>query len=667
VDKLLPVVATLLIAFPAGGAELPVRRVIVYKNGVGYYERAGEVRAGETALLEFKQGEMNDVLKSLVVEDRRGVAVRGIRYELSEDAQRALGELPVPLEPGQALATLLDQWKGARVELRLGAQTVAGLIVGGRVAPAANQSQRQELTLLLDGGEIRVVDLDSVGQVRLLDPRLQDQLRQALSILTRSRSREKRAVTIESVASGTRQLLARYLAPSPVWKSSYRLILPDTGEATLEGWAIVDNASGVDWDNVELTVVSGRPVSFVTNLYEPLFVERVTAALPGIGSAAPVLHEGSVRRDVAATAELALAQEKDEAGFDSLASARKRMMAAAPPSPPKPVMSAISPDASAREVGELFEYRFATPVTARQGQSAMIPFVQQKIAARRLLVYSDRSSQNPRAAVEIANNTGKTLDGGPITVLQGGGYAGEALMDVVKAGDKRLVSYAVDLGTRITTKLDTGARVVRSLRASRGMMTRRTAVEQTTTYTINNVDTREKTLFIEHAINPSLKLIKPKPEETAPNQYRFSVKLPAAGSQTLAVVEERELEDTISLINLTPDVLLTYLQNVSLSAPARKQLETIGDRKREIATVDAQIRNAERQVEEVNRDSARLRENINTLRGVSGQQDAVQRYAAELAQHDAALAKLREQTNNLRARRTALESELNSLIEKIEF
>jgi hypothetical protein len=144
----------------------------------------------------------------------------------------------------------------------------------------------------------------------------------------------------------------------------------------------------------------------------------------------------------------------------------------------------------------------------------MLPFLQQKIAARKLLVYADHSSQHPTNAAELTNGTGKTLDGGPITVFDSGAYGGEALVETLKTGDKRLISYAVDLGTRITTQFDSRGDLVREIHFRRGILTARTAAVETRTYTIRNVDQKAKTLIIEHPVRPGYQLLERKPTET---------------------------------------------------------------------------------------------------------------------------------------------------------
>lgn len=654
-------VSALLAAGLLQAAPLPVKRVVVYKNGVAFYERSGAVKPGEEAAVDFRAAEVDDVLKSLVVEAPGGVA--RVRYEFKDPQQP--GALPprVQINAQQPLVALLDQWRGARLQMQYQGNPVSGVIVSGRLAPLPNQGQKQELTLLLDSGGFAVYDLDAASGIRFADEQLQKQLSDALARMAKELTPDRRTVFIDLAGSGEQRVTARYLAPAPVWKSTYRLLLPDSGEATLEGWAIVENATGEDWNQVALSVVSGKPVSFLTRLLEARYVQRKEVDLPGIEPAAPQVHQGAM------TAE----------GKAGVAPSRKMMSPirgrvdtpdaafAAAPAPMEMEMSTVEPAAEAREAGELFEYSFSAPVNARAGESLLLPFFQGKITARKLLIYADRSQPNPRHAAELTNSTGKTLDGGPITVYHSSGYSGEAMMEVLKSGEKRLVSYAVDQAVRVTTNFESGEETIRSLKASRGVLTTRTAIQRTTVYTVSNADAKEKTLLIEHAASPQWKLLKPKADETTPASYRFSVALPAQGGAKLAVVEEHEVESSTAVTSLTPDILVSYIRNRALSAAARQQLEAIAAKKREIAEADAELRRAEAELRELGSEQDRLRQNINTLRNVAGQQEMVNRYAAELAKGDVRIAQLRDRMSELSRRRATLENELNALIEKLEF
>jgi len=329
--------------------------------------------------------------------------------------------------------------------------------------------------------------------------------------------------------------------------------------------------------------------------------------------------------------------------------------------------SSIAATTDTRDLGELFEYSFSSPVSVKQGESAMLPFLQQKIGARKLLIYMESFGLHPMNAAELNNSTAKTLDGGPITVFDAASYAGEALMTTLKAGDKRLISYSVDLGTRVTTQFDSSRELVREIHVNRGVLTARLSLDETRTYTIRNIDQKAKTLIIEHSQRPGYKLIALKPAETTANAYRFEVKLGADGTEKFPVAEERVYDTTTSVSSLTPDLLLSYIQNKALSQAARSQLQQILDAKRQIADLDTQVRELDSDLSGIVSDQTRIRQNIQSLNQVSGQQDQVQKYARQLATQESTLASSRDRLSDLKKQKAAEESKLNALIEKLEF
>ena len=661
-------------------ADLPVREVVLFKHGVGYFARSGRLAAGESARLDFKAEEMNDVLKSLTVEEKGG-KISGLRYDSSEPLAKKLEEFPFAIGSQQPLSAVLDQLKGARVELKFGTETVTGAIVGARrLAGGQNQPEHEQATLLLDASELRNVDLGAVSSLRFVDPKLQLQFKDYLVAIAQSRSKDKRSVYIDSSDSGAREIQASYMIPSPVWKSSYRLIFGESGQPTLEGWAIVDNTTGDDWTNVRLALVSGRPISFVSQLYEPRYVARPEAELAEEAALAPMVDTGVLDEEMKDQKEAGIRRDVNE--FDRLARLTKAKKQAvfgagvaggvvsqnAPLPPPAPAApSTIAASAAAQELGELFEYRISAPVTIRKSESAMLPFLQDKITARKLLIYSDESSAHPLNAAEITNSTGKTLDGGPITVFDAGSYGGEALMETVKTGDKRLLSYAVDLGTRITTKFDSKAAVVREIHVSRGLLTTKSAAVETKTYTIRNVDQKAKTLIIEHPARPGYTLLERRPSEKTANAYRFEVKLTSDATEKFPVTEENVFDNTMAVSSLTPDTLAVYISNKNLGDAGRKQLSDILDRKRQMAAADAEKQRVTERITALDHDQNRIRQNIDSLNRVPGQQEQVQKYAKQLADQEGQLATLRDRQSELDRRKAGLQSELNTLIEKVEF
>ncbi len=676
-------VSLFLSAIMAQAADLPVKQVVLYKHGIGFFERSGTLGPGESARLDFNASDMNDVLKSLTLEERGGGKISGLRYDSMDLLSHRLADFPFQIGDNQSLVALLGQLQGSRVELKFGNDTVAGTIVGGRVVPGTDkQAEREFLTLLLDSGDMRTLDLAAASGIRFPDAKLQANFRDYLAAVAAARSKDKRSVYIDSTDARQREIVASYTIPAAVWKSSYRLILGEKGQPVLEGWAIVDNTTGEDWDKVQLSLVSGRPISFISQLYAPKYVQRMSAELADDNAARPVVH------DEAFSASAGLAMVGGGGGIGAGrggAGARAGVMGGviAAPAPAPMAMaersafeqakvvapSTIVASAFAGELGELFEYRITQPVTIRKGESAMLPFLQQAIEGRKLLIYSDHSSQHPTNAAELTNSSGKTLDGGPITVYDGGAYGGEALMETLKAGDKRLISYAVDLGTRITDAFNSKAAVIREVHAARGIITTKSAMEETRTYTIRNVDQKAKTLILEHPLRPGYTLLNQKAAEKTASAYRFEIQLAAGATQEFPVAEERVFDQAYQVSNMGSDFLLTFVQNrnLTLSDAARRQLQRIADQKSQIAENDRALQEAQGQVNDLTRDEDRIRQNINSLNNVSSQQQLVQNYAKQLDAHEQQLAQLRDRQAELQQKRTALQSALDKLIEALAF
>jgi hypothetical protein len=683
-----------LTAITAHSAELPVTRVILYKHGIAFFEREGAVPAGEEARLDFKNTEMNDVLKSLTVINSGGGRITGIRYDSNETLEEQLGKFPFKIGDQEGLSEFFDRIKGSRIELKSGDRTVAGVIMGARSiqtgSDADKRTLREQITLLADDGDLATYDLAAFASMRLLDARLEEQLKQYLQTLAQAKSREKRSIYIDSSEHASRNLHISYIAPAAIWKSSYRLSL-EHGESVLEGWAIVDNTSAEDWTSIKLSVVSGRPISFVSLLDTPRYGRREVAELPEDRAAGPVVYAGGLEAPTVVAKQMNKNVEDNgmgvvggtgEAGgsaggvLGGVLSGSGNGMGPAP-APPRqflarqtvevnPATSTVE-GASGATLGELFEYSFAGPVTINKNQSAMLPFLKDRVPARKLLIYSERDGEHPVNAAEISNDTSKTLDGGPITVYDGGAYAGEALFETLKTGDKRLIGYAVDYGTRVTSEFASGEKNIREIHASDGNLQLRSALLETRTYTIKNVDAQPKTLIVQQEGLHDYSVLSPQPIERTATAYRFEVKLPANGSQTLKVEQERvQFEETV-VSDAESDFLLTILQNKQLGAKGRDQLHAVVELKRQLAEATASLNTTKSRINDFNEDQSRLRQNIDTLNRVKGEEEQVRKYSSQLAANEAQLATLRDQSRDLAARKSGLETELRTAIERLNF
>ena len=643
-------------------ADLPVKQVTLYKHGIGYFEREGSVPAGEEVRLDFKNNEMNDVLKSLIVLDANGGKISGIRYDSNATLDQQLEKYPFSIGRGELLSAFLDRLKGARMEVSIGDATQTGVILGARsILTEKREFAAEQITLLLDSGAIANFDLGGIRSLRLLDPRLQEQLKQYLQTLAQAHSKDKRSIYLDSAGSAGRSLRLSYITPVAIWKSSYRLSL-DAATPRLEGWAIVDNTTDEDWNNVRLSVVSGRPISFISLLDTPRYGSRQVAELPEDKAAGPVVYGGAMDQVTSSVAVGgAVAGVPPQSAPTPIMKAQRLEQFASLQS--SVTVSSVA-GATGATLGELFEYNFPGAVTIKKNQSAMLPFQQDKIAARKLLIYKNGDGEHPVNAAEVTNNTSKTLDGGPITVYDGGAYAGEALVETFKAGDKRLIGYAVDYGTLVATDSDDGEKLLRQVSAINGVLTLRYAQHETTTYTIKNVDPKAKTLIIQQEGND---YISPKPIERTATAYRFEVNLPANGSKELKVEREQVIAEETAVTSATPDSLIEIVQNKQLSETGRRQLEAIVELKGKIAESQTNLDALKAHTAELADEQNRLRQNIDSLNRVKGQEEQVRQYSTQLSANEAGLAKLRDQRDAEAQRKKGLDSDLRAAIGKLRF
>ncbi|MGA8594856.1 MAG: hypothetical protein WB676_08940 [Bryobacteraceae bacterium] len=686
---LVSALALLAVAAPVNlcyAAELPVKRIVLYKHGVGFFEREGIVPAGEEARLNFQTADMNDVLKSLTVTDAAGNRISAIRYDSNETLDQRIARYPFSPGNAQPFNNFLDGLKGAHVELKVADHLTRGAILGAcSLAPPSDAEMRpavEQISLLLDSGELATYDLAAVTSIRLLDAHLEEQLRQYLQTLGQSKAREQRRIFIDFAEPGAHNLHVAYISPTAIWKSSYRLTL-EQPNSILEGWAIVDNTTDEDWNNVNLSVVSGRPISFVSLLDTPRFGQRAVAELPADRAAGPVVYGGSVDRLVQPPRQVAALGEGSGGGMgggtyqaqsggviggvlSGVGSGSGNGYGPALAQSVRVEPSSVQ-GATGATLGELFEYHFASPVTVKKNESAMLPFLQNQISARKLLIYTNNDGEHPVNAAEITNDTAKTLDGGPITVYEGGAYAGEALFETLKAGDKRLIGYAVDYGTRITSSFNSASRRVREVHVANGFLSIRYSDHSIRTYTIANVDAKPKTLILQQDGVNQYTVLSPKPIEGTATAYRFEADLRPNSSRELKIELEQVTQTSEEIASSTPDFLMTLIANKDLSPSDRSQLNSVVDLERQIADTSAQLEATKSQIADLSEDQTRLRQNIDSLNRVKGQEEQVRTYSEGLSKNETQLASLRDRERSLSLRKSTLDTRLRTAISELQF
>lgn len=282
--------------------ELPVRRVVLYKNGVGYFEHAGHVRGSQDLSIRFTTAQLNDVLKSLTVVDLAG-QVTSVRYNSIAPLSERLSTLRVQLPENATREQFLNAMRGARVEVRSGTSSAVGRLLSvdkvTRTNPRTDESYGiSELSVMSDGGDLRTFELTPATSVRFTEAELNREVSRYMQLIATSRAKDVRQMTIGTSGTTGREVGVSYISEVPVWKSTYRVVLPDKlGEkALLQGWAVVDNTVGEDWKDVQLTLVAGAPQSFIQQISQPLYMRRPTVALPTTAQLTPQTHEGTLSR-----------------------------------------------------------------------------------------------------------------------------------------------------------------------------------------------------------------------------------------------------------------------------------------------------------------------------------------------------------------------------------
>jgi hypothetical protein len=562
--------------------ELPVRRIALFSSGVGYFEHSGSLSGNAELSLSFDVDAVNDALKSLVISDAAPGASPSVSYPSEETLERTLQSLKIDLSRSPGTAEIFSSQRGAEIEVTA-PNPVSGRILGVEyrdIAGSAADSREAFLSLSTAGG-VRIIALKDIASFSFKDPALNADLKRALDLIAANRASRTRQLLVRLPGGGNRRVSLSYVIAVPVWKVSYRLDLGQS-KPLFQGWAIVDNNGDTDWDNVELSLVSGRPVSFIQQLYPPYYFRRPTLPLAIAGTAQARTHDSGYDRGLA---EAGGKMDADFAGADMMyyeeseapvpaAKSLSRSALEAPQAASN--VSAVQAAASGSATGDQFAFTVKNPVTLPRRQSAMIPLVNGSVEALKSLVLSGGRAANgtihPELAAELTNTTGVKLPAGPITVFDGGNYAGDALIEFFSENDKRFISYGEDLSVSgfAATAL---TRPVSSVTVSAGVMTinRRLVTERT--YTVRNAAAETKRLIIEHPVTFGAVLTEPKNYlEKTDSLYRFVQNLPGGREITFRVQEEAPLAERIVLANLRFESMVSYSTSQEIPASVRAAL-----------------------------------------------------------------------------------------------
>lgn len=705
-------------AQPRGvAADVPIREVVLFSSGVGYFEHFGSVKGNASADLRFKTDQINDVLKSLLLQDMDGGTVGAVSYAGQAPLDRTLKSFGVDITDNPTMATLLNQLRGARLSVDAGASHYTGTIIGvEKKTKAINTNGDAIETAVLnlkEGDRFRSIPLDQTQSIELDNPKLQAELDEALGVVAKSRDQDKKPVTIHFRGKGERRVRIGYVVETPVWKTSYRLVLDDPHDAAakpagpgakapgdeihdnsdrdapdaerknpqpdpkagakraasakLQGWAIVENQTDNDWKDVRLSLISGQPLSFIQDLYHSRYIPRPVVESDTYASLVPQTYAGGVSKEELEKMNKAKAdadanatqggQNQSQANtlFDS------RPMGAGGQGERIDPTSSIVAAASAGRVGELFEYSIPNVSLARQ-QAAMIPIVTENVSARKVSIYDGTVlSDHPLLGARLKNNTKKYLLAGPITVLDEGAYAGDARIEDLPPGQARLISYGIDQEVLIDASHATQNDHVLTAYMDKGVLwiSRKSVSEQM--YLLDNKSDRARTLIIQHPrLGDGWKLVTPKAaDETTPTLLRFQRKLQPHATDQLNITAETTTFQDVKLLSQSTENLAGLLKIVGLPQKVREALTKAVQMRTEVAAIDAHMGSSRGKIAEITAEQSRIREN---LKSVSPQTDYYNRLVKELDSQETELAKVHKEITDAQTSRDALQKQLDEYL-----
>jgi hypothetical protein len=651
-------------AAQAAVPQLPVAQAILYSSGVGYFQREGQVEGNSRIDLTFPVQDINDLLKSMVLQDLGGGTISAVSYDSQAPIEKTLQSFAVNLTGNPGFGALLGQARGEKVEVTLqqGNAAQPGAITGSVIGVEKQHQQAGkdgavdvELLNLWCAEGMRSVKLGDVLRVRFLNPVLEGEFRRALETLALSHDTQKKAVSLLFSGEGKREVHVSYVVENPIWKTSYRLVLSNKkdGKPMLQGWAIVDNSSEEDWKDVRMALVSGRPISFQMDLYQPLYVPRPTVEPELFASLRPPTYQGAMERGAAVAGMGPGGGGFGMGGFGG----GRGLGAGGPQGPPglaadrarkaggaalgrggdgkqalRDVADAemdlrrgVASAATAGELGDFFQYVIDHPVSLPRQKSALLPIVQKEVEAGRVSIYNEGvQAKHPLLGLRFNNTTGMHLMQGPITVFEGSSYAGDARVLDITPKDERLISYAIDLGTEVEPVAKNQPDRLTKVKLNKGLLYQTTKVRQEKTYNLKNRSTADRTVLIEHPYRPDFALVsKDKPAERARDVYRFEVKLPSGQTASQEVIEERDVQTTIALSNSDDNQMRWFISQPVVSEAVKQALGKAIELKAKVNDAAREIAQLQKQLNDITTDQGRLRAN---LREMPQTADAYKRY-----------------------------------------
>lgn len=598
--------------------DIPLKKVTLYSSGVAHYVHEGTVAGSGNIALLFSPAQINDVLKSLVVMDP-GAKSLAVNYQSEDTLRKTLESLKIDLSAATTLYDILKAQKGAEVELFTPHQ------ITGKILSVDKNSSKETDTFFIslaakDG--IHIIAFSDIQSFTFTDKKRNEDLNTALALILDASAKNRKKLDIKIDAQGERKIGLSYVMEAPVWKASYRLDM-GTDKAAFQAWAIIDNSTDLDWKNITLTLTTGRPVGFTQNLYAPYYTYRPEVPL-AIAQAAEAETFDSADRAVEYAAAMPLAEKRsammkkeaygytvagyDEAEYDD--------------SQEKNDSAYFENQAEAGNAGEMFAFTPSKPVTLERQQSMMIPLTLASLPAEKYSVFSSipyNERVNPKFCISIENTSGLKLPAGPITVLDGGEYAGDALLEFLPEAEKRLIAYGDDIEVTGSKRADS-TRTIETIKMTDGVMTTSYRQVQSTIYLIRNANKKERTVIVEQAKNAGFELTtKQALAETTANKYRFKFKAAGSTGTELKVEETRTYQSSQKIFDMNSNTFISYTTNAEIPEKVRKAFTSIITEKEKVTAAEKALKTLQDRQTEIGKEQDRVRRNLEAVGSESQQ------------------------------------------------
>ncbi|MFK7962032.1 MAG: hypothetical protein AB8G96_16075, partial [Phycisphaerales bacterium] len=485
----------------------------------------------------------------------------------------------------------------------------------------------------------------------VLDGSVRAEIDRALAAIAEQRTDRIKTLDLAFRGAGQRDVVVSYIHEMPVWKTSYRLVLPEDGSDAgllMQGWAIVENTTDEDWQDVQLGLVAGRPVGFQMDLYEPLFLARPQVPVPVEQAAAPRTYDGALIEDGVVALQPDASARGGRRSRPNGEGQRGRAVGGAPGGSlfggdiedPGDNWSIGASRAAASGVAEgaVFRFELDEPVTIERRRSAMLPIINTSVAGRSVSIWAGAGT-HPMRGIELENTSGLQLMPGPISVYDINSYAGDAQIDFVPAGDERLLAYAVDLEVNVRHEMDT-TRTVRRVRIADGVLEETVARTLEHQFTIRNGDADDpRTMILELPLRSGWELVAPTPSEETATSRRFEMDLPAGATQEQTISYERTERTRVALVDSNLEQLLSYERSGRVSAEVVAAVREAGRLERLVADVQERVSRLIAERADIIEDQDRIRENLARVESNSGLSD---RYLRKLDEQETRLEAIAE-------------------------